>query len=162
MNWVGRNDNELAIKYYSCAACATTTLFTTLHFTKGVGWQARWQNDTQTTEYPQPGALALDSNEGDLGSKIEQVFAVVSQPNHGFAVGTWYHAQNAKTHKIIDDVRRYSIDPNTGIERSEHLLGQAALNWERAICTPSNFVIPGIGQNLKMCRIVLNQPFSRK
>lgn len=165
LDWVGPTNNELAITYYDCWECEAATLFTTLHFTKDLGWQARWPNKTQNGNYPQPGAVALMTDVGDPydDDDVDQVFATVPQPGNHFAVGSWFHSRNTKTGKVEDDVERYSIDPKTGNERIEKLVGQAALNWERRICTQSNLLIqPGIGQDSKACKRILSTPVNKK
>ncbi|MGD0095976.1 MAG: hypothetical protein ABSB60_05740 [Terracidiphilus sp.] len=104
--------------------------------------------------------LAEDNNE-------ELVFAVITQPKGSFAVGSWVQSRDAKTGKIGDDVERYSIDPATAEDRVEKLDGQAALSWEREICTESNISAkPSTGQDSKACRSVLrasipNQPAAK-
>jgi hypothetical protein len=93
---------------------------------------------------------------------VDQVFAVVKQPNDRFAVGNWIHTRNSKTGKIDDAVVRYSIDPTTAEDRVEELTGPAALSWERQICNPSNLLIqPSNGQDSKSCRRILQtQPLT--
>jgi hypothetical protein len=158
LDWIGPANSELAITYYDCWECEAATLFTTLRFTKGFGWSARWPHEKQNADYPQPGALAFMTDVGDPydDNDVDQVFTVVSQPHDTFAVGSWTHSRNSKTGKIDDDVERYSIDSATGKDRVEKLDGQAALNWERRICASANIIIqPSIGQASKACRDVL-------
>jgi hypothetical protein len=155
VDWIGVAKDELAITYYDCWECEAATLFTTLHFKKGSGWTARWSNKTQDAAFPQPGAVVLMTDVGEPydDSDVEQVFAVVAQPNDGFAVGSWVRSHNPKSGKSDDDVERYSIDPNTKEDHVEKLNGNAALSWERRICTESSILIqPSTGQNSKACR----------
>jgi hypothetical protein len=155
LDWIGVAKDELAITYYDCWECEAATLFTTLHFKKASGWTARWSNKTLDTAFPQPGAVALmaDVGESDDDSDVEQVFAVVAQPNGGFAVGSWVRSHNSKSGKSDDDVERYSIDPNRKEDHVERLNGNAALSWERQICTESSILIqPSTGQHSKACR----------
>jgi len=157
MDWPG---SELAITYYDCWECEAATLFTTIRFKDNTGWQARWPNKTQDANYPQPGAVVEMTDVGDPydDDVVDQVFAVIALPNSRFAVGSWIHSRNAKNGKIDDRVQQYSIDPNTQQDRVERLVGQAALNWERQICNPSNILIqPSIGQDSKACRSILRQ-----
>ena len=158
MDWVGTNNSELAITYYSCWECEAASLFTTLRFKKGVGWRARWTNKTKDQNYPQPGAVIFfgDAGEPYDDDDVDQIFGVVSEAKGGFAVGSWFHSHNTKTGKIEEDVERYSIDPVSGEDHVEKLSGQAALIWERKICSQSNILIqPTIGQDSKSCRSVL-------
>jgi hypothetical protein len=158
LDWIGPAKDELAITYYDCWECEAATLFTTLHFTRDVGWSARWQNKTQASHFPQPGAIELMTDVGESynDNSVDQVFAVVAQPGNSFAAGSWYHSRDTKTGQVDDDVERYSIDRKTGNERVEKLVGQAALTWERLICAQSSVLIqPSIGQDSKACRIVL-------
>jgi hypothetical protein len=168
IDWIGAAQDELAITYYDCWECEAATLFTTLRLQKGVGWRARWPDKTQDLTYRQPGAVASMSDlDQDNIVEAELVFAVVSQPNNSFAVGSWLHSRNSKTGKTEDDAKRYSIDPTTNEDRVEKLSGGAALNWEREICTESKISMrPSTGQDSKACRSVLraqtvHQPASK-
>jgi hypothetical protein len=161
LDWAGKNSPELAIKYYDCWGCEAATLFTTLHFTKGIGWSARWQNKTQDPNYPQPGAVVSygDAGEPYDDDVVDQIFAVVSQPNGGFAAGSWYHSQDTKTGKVDDDVEKYYFDSATSTDRIEKLNGDPALTWAREICKSSNALIKvSIGQDSKSCRRILGIP----
>lgn len=157
LDWIGAGQSELAITYYDCWECEAGTIFTTLHFTKGVGWMARWPNATQNLAYPQPGAVALMTDIAEsYGDDTELVFAVVSQPNGCFAVGSWVHSHHSKSGKSDEDVERYSIDPVTQEDRVEKLDGSAAAAWERQICSASSILMqPSTGQNSKACRGVM-------
>lgn len=158
LDWIGQKQNELAISYSHCYECEPVKLFTVFHFTKGVGWRARWSNSTKDANYPQPGAVV---SYGDVGApytddEVDQVFAILPTADGGFAVGSWFHSRNTKTGKIDDDVYRYSIDSTTGKDRLEKLSGNLALNWKRKICTDSSTVVgPSLGQHSKACRAVL-------
>lgn len=158
LDWIGVAKDELAITYYDCWECEAATLFTTLRFKKGAGWTARWPNkSTRDSTYPQPGAVVLMTDVGDPydDNDVDQVFAVVAQPNDQFAVGSWVHSRNSKSGKSDDDVERYSIDPATKDDHVEKLNGNAALGWEREVCTESRILIqPSIGQKSKACRAV--------
>lgn len=165
LDWIGPKNNELAITYYDCWECEAATLFTALHFTRDIGWAARWQNKTQATDFPQPGAVALMTDIGEPygDNEVNQVFAVVAQQSNGFAAGSWLHSRDNKTGKVDDDVLRYSIDAKTGNDRVDKLMGQAALTWERLICTQSSVIIqPSIGQNSRACRSVLQTVTKKK
>jgi len=161
-DWLG---SELAITYYDCWECEAATLFTTLRFKDNTGWQARWPNKTQDANYPQPGAVVKMTDVGypyddDI---VDQVFAVVALPGHRFAVGSWSHSRNTKNGKTDDSIFRYSIEPITQQDRIEQLVGQAALNWERQICNPSNVLIqPSNGQDSEACRNVLRKQNSNR
>ena len=157
IDWIGPAHNELAITYYDCWECEAATVFTTIHFARGIGWAARWPNKSQQWDYPQPGAVVqtTDLEESD-DEIVNQVFAVIKQPGDWFAAGSWFHSRNTKTGKVDDDVERYSINPRTGIERVDKLARLAALIWERLICNRTNTLTePSIGQDSKACRSVL-------
>ena len=161
LDWIGAAQDELAITYYDCWECEAATIFTTIHWKKGVGWRARWSNKTRDYAYPQPGAVALMTDIGEDDNEVDLVFGVVAQPKGGFAVGSWVHSHDAKSGKTDDDVERYSIDPVTKEDRIEKLNGGAALNWEHEICTESNISTkPSTGQDSKACRSVLRAPTS--
>jgi hypothetical protein len=163
LDWIGPAKSELAMTYYDCWECEAATLFTTFRFKDNLGWQARWPNKTQDAKYPQPGSVAIMTDVGDPydDEVVDQVFAVITQPNNRFAVGSWTHSRNIKNGKVSDSVERYSVDPTTQEDRIERLTGQAALSWERQICNPSNLLMqPSNGQDSKACRNVLRKPSS--
>ena len=89
LDWIGSAKSELAITYYDCWECEAATIFTTLRFTTDAGWRARWSNTTQDSAYPQPGLVVSMTDVGDPfdDDDVQQVFAVVTQSNNGFAVG---------------------------------------------------------------------------
>jgi uncharacterized membrane protein len=129
-----------------------------LHFTKSIGWKARWPNKEGVKDNPQPGAVVLL---GDVGepyddSEVDEVYAIVAWPDNSFAIGSWTHSRDEKTGKIDDNVVKYSVNPKTGEDRVETLTGPAALKWERELCRQSNIRIqPSSGQDSKACRSVL-------
>jgi hypothetical protein len=161
LDWIGRGGAELAMTYYDCWECEAATLFTTLHFVKGAGWRARWQNKRGDAGNPQPGAVVEWT--GDYDQEIDQVFAVVSRPNKDFAVGRWSQIHDAENGKLEIDVERYFVDPVTGQDREEKLTDAVAEKWKKEICTESNLLIrPGIGQDSKACKRTLRPPAARK
>ena len=157
LTWMGSDPRELGITYLHCWGCEAATLFTTIHFSKGTGWSARWPNPKSNPTYPQPGAVV---SYGDAGAPytdddVDQIFAVIDQKN-GLAAGSWYHSRNTITGKISDNVTKYSVDSANGKDRIESLTGTAALHWQREICDESRTLTrPRIGQNSKACREVL-------
>jgi hypothetical protein len=159
LDWIGVAKDELAITYYDCWECEAASFFTTLRFKNSVGWMARWPNRaTQDSTYPRPGAVAAMTDVGDPSddTDVDLVFAVVAEPRGDFAVGSWTHSRNSKSGKIEDDVERYSIDPKTKEDRVQKLEGNAALQWEREICTESRILIqPSAGQKSDACRLVI-------
>ena len=126
LDWIGSTKSELAIAYYDCWECEAATLFTTIRFKDNIGWQARWPNKTQDARFPQPGAVVKMTDVGDPydDDVVDQIFAVITQPNNRFAVGSWTHSRNTKNGKVEDSVERYSIDPTTEEDRIERLTGQ--------------------------------------
>jgi len=158
--WVGPASPELAIVYYDCWDCEAATLFTTIHFTKGAGWSARWPNRKSDTNYPQPGAVVSYGDAGEPYSDdvADQMFAIIPQPDGSFAAGSWFHSRNLKTGKVIDDVERYIIDSVTRIDRVEGLKGDSALKWEEEICSQSSTPFgPNVGQSSKSCKRILKE-----
>jgi hypothetical protein len=161
LDWIGSADDELAISYYDCWECEAATLFTALHFRKGVGWRARWSSQTQDGEHPQPGAVAFLSEMDQVSDfdEVDQVFAIVSRTGDTFAAGYWCQLRNTKTNRLTDNVARYSFDPKSGSDRVEKLTGSSATDWERLICSKSDFVLAkaSLGQNSKACRKLLKK-----
>jgi hypothetical protein len=129
LDWIGSQKDELAITYYNCWECEATTIFTTLRFRAGSGWTTRWLDKTQGTSFPQPGAVVLMTDVGDPydDNIVDQVFAVVSEPNGGYAAGSWVHSRNTSTGKTEDDVELYIFDPKSDQDRVQKLEGQSAL-----------------------------------
>jgi hypothetical protein len=163
IDWIGPKGTELAISYYDCWECEAATLFTVLRFEKAIGWQARWENETSKEKYPQPGVVVEMTDIGDPydDDDVDQVFAVVGYPNNVYSVGRWTHSRNSKTGALRNDVEKYSIDPVTGKDQVQKLTGQAALVWEREICTQEKILIkPSIGQDSKACKSVLRKAAS--
>ena len=159
LDWIPPSPSELAITYYDCWACEAGTLFTTFHFVNGTGWRARWPGKPTDAGRPLPGAVLIYADEGEFDESTEQIYAIVKQPDSGFAVGNWTHSRNETTGKFEDDVERYSIDAATGADRVEKLTGKAALDWQREICTQSNVQIePSAGQDSRRCRAILKPP----
>lgn len=158
-DWIPLSGNELAMTYYDCWECEAATLFTTIHFVKGLGWQARWPNKSNETNSFKPGAVLLNADYGESEEEDRQIYAIVKQPNKSFAVGNWTQFRNDTTGKLEDDVERYFIDPATGQDRVERLTGKAAQDWERTLCTQSNILIqPSSGQDSRLCRAILKPP----
>jgi hypothetical protein len=164
LDWIGSGQKELAISYFHCWECEASTLFTTLHFVEGRGWRARWHEGKQDASYPKPGVVALVTDVGDPydDTVVDQVFAVVAQPNDSFAVGSWFHSRDTKSGKIEDYVERYWIDAK-GIDRFERLSGAAARPWQRIICDPKNSITQLTeGLESKSCKTALHVPTETK
>lgn len=164
IGWIGSTGSEVAITYYDCWECEAATLFTTLHLDPGTGWTARWV-PSKHPDSPHPGAVMLL---GDVGApyddnEVDQVFAIVPQPNKSFAAGSWFHSRDRKTGKTDEDVVRYAIDPLTGKDLVEELSGPAALGWKREVCTASNTLTKlSVGQNSKACRLIRKETRARR
>jgi len=160
IDWIGKSKDELSLTYFDCWECEPAKLFTTLQFIKEKGWRARWTNKTWNPKYPKPGVVISmsDLEEPYDDDDVDQIFAIVKQPNGEFAIGRWVHTRDQKTGKITEDVERYSIDNSTEADRMESLKGAAALNWKQEICTASNVIQePSAGLESKSCRNVLRK-----
>jgi hypothetical protein len=158
LDWLGLTSPELGIAYFDCWGCEAATLFTTLHFTKGAGWSARWPNNKGDPQNPQPGAVVSygDAGEPYDDNEVDQIFAVLSQPDGSFAAGSWFRSRNPKTGKIDEDVEKYFVDQTTGADRVEKLSGAQAFRWERQICTESkNAIKLSVGQGSETCSSAL-------
>jgi hypothetical protein len=156
-DWIGRTKDELAITYYDCWECEAATIFTSLHFERGVGWRARWSGK-KNDDFPHPGAVVSMSDVGEPydDNEAEQVFAVIVDPSERFTVANWLHLHNRKTGKTQDDVNRYFVDPASGEDRVERLSGPAAITLQRRMCTPSSVLLSlSSGQDSRTCRNVL-------
>jgi hypothetical protein len=158
LEWIGTKKNELAVTYYDCWECEPATLFTTLRFSSNDGWSARWLNKTQSTPFPQPGAILNMTDAGDAfdGEDTQQIYAILSQPNGEFAVGTWLRLRNLKSGKLLEDVERCSINPTTQADVHTKLNGKVAVLWERELCEESKILMaPSGGQKSAACRMLV-------
>lgn len=159
LNWIGKANDELAITYYDCWECEAATLFTTLHFKTGTGWRARWSNKPDDGSYPHPGAAVASTDLEDGDTEFELIFGLITKPDGGFLAGSWEQSRDSKTGKVEDDVERYTIDPATKEDRVEKLVGHAAIDLERQICTRSdNLIQPSSGQDSEACKRILSKP----
>jgi hypothetical protein len=166
LEWIGSNNEELAVSYFDCWECEAATLLTTIHLVPGSGWQPRWPNKPNNPAGPPlPGAVV---DIGDMGmpyddNDVDQIYAFVKQPDNRFAIGTWTYSRNTITGKIEQDVERYSIDPKTGNDRTEKLSGQAALDWKRVICNRDNILTQASsGQDSKTCHRIMPKPTAKQ
>jgi hypothetical protein len=156
--WLGPAQNELAITYDNCWECEAGTLFTTLHFVSGVGWRARWTNQSESQKFPLPGAL-FDNDSSAMDVEGDVAFAILDSPNGTFAAASWIHTHDPSKGTTQDLVARYSIDPVTGTDHVENLQGHAAVVIERAICSKRlAYFEPMSGQDSKSCRAILKNP----
>jgi hypothetical protein len=159
LNWIGTSNDELAITYYDCWECEAATLFTTIRFKTGIGWRARWSDKTDEGSYPHPGAAVASTDLVDGDTEFDLVFGLIAKPDGSFFAGSWEQSRDSKTGKVENDVKRYSIDPNTNEDRVEKLAGRAASELEHLICTPSDKLIqPSSGQDSEACKRILTKP----
>ena len=165
LRWIGKGAGELAITYDSCSGCEPVIMFTTLRLDPGVGWTARWSGEGLTDTSDQPGAAVVAGGVGEPydDDEVSQVFGLIVQQNGEFTAGSWVRTRNTKTGQVEDDIERYSVDPISAADRVEHLRGAAAVNWERAVCTPSQLLVaPSLGQDSAACREVRRRPASHR
>jgi hypothetical protein len=161
LEWLGAGNRELAITYDSCYGCEPEMMFTTLHLDGRLGWAARWKVEGLTDSSPQPGVgvvadLVADPDDFE---DVTQVFGLIVEQSGGFAAGSWVRTRNLKTGKVTDQVERFTVDPATEGNRVEHLVGDAAVRWERALCKPSKpsqyLSAPSLGQDSAACHEVV-------
>jgi hypothetical protein len=92
-----------------------------------------------------------------------QVYAVLAEPNGRQLVGTWNHFDYGEEKKPEDIVYRYDLDPFSGLERTQMLMGKEAEAMKQRLCgAPS--VAPDLtrGQDSSLCQQTLKPNLARK
>ena len=146
---------ELAAMYDDCTECDATTYFTAFHYDMRYHmWTARWMRGSQ--------AAPIWSTGVQEGVALTQVYAILSEPNGRQLVGTWNHIDHGED-KPEDSVFRYDLDPFSGLERTQLLVGKEAEAMKQRLCgAPS--VAPELarGQDSMLCQQTLRPRPVRK
>ncbi|MGB9406667.1 MAG: hypothetical protein WCA89_03975 [Terracidiphilus sp.] len=146
---------ELGALYDNCNECAASTFLTAFHYDLPHHmWTGRWMRGTQ--------AVPIWNTNPSQGVALTQVYAVLSEPNGRQLVGTWNHIDHGEE-PPEDSVFRYDLDPFSGLERTQMLVGKEAEAMKQRLCgAPS--VAPELarGQDSMLCQQTLKPHPERK
>ena len=137
---------ELAVLYDNCRECAANTYFTAFHYDLPTHrWTARWIRGGQ-------GAPLWSANTPP-GIQWTQVYAGIAEPNGREFVATWSHFDYDNKKPSSDVVFRYEVDPLSGLERSQQVVGKDADALELRLCRGQD-AVPDLqrGQDSALCR----------
>jgi hypothetical protein len=147
---------ELGALYDNCNECAASTFLTAFHYDLPHHmWTGRWMRGTQ--------AVPIWNTNPSQGVDLTQVYAVLSEPNGRQLIGTWNHFDYGAEKKPEDIVYRYDLDPFSGLERTQMLMGKEAEAMKQRLCgAPS--VAPELarGQDSSLCQQTLKPNLARK
>jgi hypothetical protein len=147
---------ELAVLYDNCHDCAANTYFTAFHYDVPTHrWTARWIRGGQ-------GAPLWSANTPP-GIQWTQVYAGIAEPNGREFVATWSHFDYDNKKPSNDVVFRYELDPISGLERSQQVVGKDADGMELRLCRAQDAVSDlQRGQDSQLCRDLLKPIPERK
>ncbi len=147
---------ELGALYDNCNECAASTFLTAFHYDLPHHmWTCRWMRGNQ--------AVPIWNTNLTKGVDLTQVYAVLSEPNGRELIGTWDHFDYGAEKPPEDDVFRYDLDPFSGLERTEILMGKDAEAMKQRLCgAPSVSPELARGQDSALCRETLNPRPTRK
>jgi hypothetical protein len=159
LDWMLLTDGaprELGALYDNCNECAASTFLTAFHYDLPHHmWTGRWMRGTQ--------AVPIWNTNPSEGVDLTQVYAVLSEPNGRQLVGTWNHFDYGAEKKPEDIIYRYDLDPFSGLERTQMLMGKEAEAMKQRLCgAPS--VAPELarGQDSALCQQSLKPRLARK
>ena len=147
---------ELAILYDNCHDCVANTYFTAFHYDVPTHrWIARWIRGGQ-------GAPMWSANTPP-GIQWTQVYAGIAEPNGREYVATWSHFDYDNKKPSNDVVFRYELDPISGLERSQQLVGKMPTAMQMRLCRAQD-AVPDLqrGQDSQLCRDLIKPIPERK
>jgi hypothetical protein len=147
---------ELGALYDNCNECAASTFLTAFHYDLPHHmWTGRWMRGTQ--------AVPIWNTNPSQGVDVTQVYAVLSEPNGRQLVGTWNHFDYGAEKRPEDIVYRYDLDPFSGLERTQMLMGKEAEAMKQRLCgAPSVSPELARGQDSVLCQQTLKPRVARK
>jgi hypothetical protein len=147
---------ELGALYDNCNECAASTFLTAFHYDMPHHmWTGRWMRGTQ--------AVPIWSTNPSQGVDLTEVYAVLSEPNGRQLVGTWNHFDYGAEKPPEDIVYRYDLDPFSGLERTQMLMGKEAEAMKQRLCgAPSVSPELARGQDSMLCQQFLKPRLTRK
>jgi hypothetical protein len=149
LDWMLLTDGaprELGALYDNCNECAASTFLTAFHYDLPHHmWTGRWMRGTQ--------AVPIWNTNPSQGVDLTQVYAVLSEPNGRQLVGTWNHFDYGAEKRPEDIVYHYDLDPFSGLERTQMLMGKEAEAMKQRLCAAPS-VSPELarGQDSSLCR----------
>ena len=159
LDWMRFADSapeELAVLYDNCHDCAANTYFTTFHYDVPTHrWTARWIRGGQ-------GAPLWSANTPP-GIQWTQVYAGIAEPNGREFVATWSHFDYDNKKPSNDVVFRYELDPISGLERSQQVVGKDADDLQLRLCRAQD-AVPDLqrGQDSALCQQLIKPIPERK
>jgi hypothetical protein len=137
---------ELGALYDNCNECVASTFLTVFHYDLPHHmWTGRWMRGSQ--------AVPIWTANVTKGVDLSQVYAVLSEPNGRQLVGTWDHFDYGEEKPPEDVLFRYDLDPFSGLERTQILMGKDAEAMKQRLCAASG-VAPELarGQDSALCK----------
>ena len=147
---------EVGVLYEDCNNCAATTFFTSLYYDlRSHTWAARWMSGGN-------GVPVWTSSTHPEVTKT-QVYAVFADPNGRETLGTWSHLDYGKQRPAEDFLYRYDLDPLSGVERTQILLGRDAASMKDRLCSGEDSLTAlSRGQDSALCQTGRKQVWERK
>lgn len=137
---------ELGVLYDECNDCEAATFFTAFFYDlREHKWAARWARGGK--------GVPLWTTNSPSGVTRTQVYAAMADSNGKETLGTWNHLDYGKLKAAEDFVYRYDVDPISGVERNQLLLGRDAEAMKQRLCNTQDAVI-GLtrGQDSPLCQ----------
>jgi len=143
---------ELAALYDDCHECAATTFITAFYYDMPHHmWNARWMRGTQS--------VPVWTANPPAGVALAQLYAVLAEPNGRQIVSTWSHFDYGQDKDPVDSVFRYDLDPFSGLERTQLLVGKEADAMKQRLCgAQSENPSLARGQDSKLCQQAPKRP----
>jgi hypothetical protein len=130
LDWIDLAEGEpreMAALYEDCSGCAATTYFTAFHYDMSQHLIVpRWMRGSE--------AVPVWSGAAPEGVRLEQVYAVLTEPNGREYLGTWNHFDYGKQKPAEDYLYRYDLDPLSGLERTQLLSGKDGDALKQRLC----------------------------
>ena len=145
MQFKSDGQQELAVLYDNCRQCSANTYFTAFYYDiPRHAWTARWIHDGE-------GAPVWSSNVPP-GMTWTQVYAGFAEPDGREILGTWNHFDYGRNKAPDDFVYRYDVDPITGLDRAQPLVGMDADAMKMHVCDAQD-AVAGLarGQDTPLC-----------
>jgi hypothetical protein len=159
VDWLKFTDGsprELGALYDNCADCAADTYFTAFHYDLSQhAWAARWMRGGRT-------APVWSANPPE-GVALNQVYAVLADPNGQEFMATWSHFDYGSQKPPADVIYRYDLDSFSGLDRMQPLGGKDADAMKLRLCSGQG-ALPALarGQDSPMCQQLVKPRVERK
>jgi hypothetical protein len=147
---------ELGALYDNCADCAADSYFTAFHYDLTQhAWRARWMRGGQS--------VPIWSANPPEGVTLNQVYAVLADPNGLEFMATWSHFDYGNQKPPQDVIYRYDLDFLSGLDRMLPLGGKNADAMKLRLCNAQG-ALPALarGQDSPLCQQLVNPRIDRK